>query len=430
MKINSKKIIISCLSSCMFILPNAINTYAGTYTSSAHGNSSTGVSGRATDYETGNCAHCHDQHASRINSTHTPNNALRGLSEENLCLDCHDGSPATRNISTVLSSSTYTHNVSGYSGLHKVDEDSSEISANKHVECTDCHNPHKAGSTKHSKGVNTIASTSPLYGAQGAVVSSWNGNWSGANTWTQTEAGNEYEVCFKCHSSFNTNYASWGGSGAGAWSDVALEFNPNNKSYHPIVNTLSAGSSSSLSTTQLISPWSSISSTSRKMYCSDCHNTDTGVAQGPHGSDIKWMLTGTNTAWPYTNSSDNGTSSGTFFYLSGTTSNLFCMNCHPDPTSSGSNNVHQKGDHKSNSRGQCTFCHIRVPHGGKVSRLICADNSGSGLPQRYYPDGNGGGTRYLEQFKKATSKSSYDKSNCKTSCYSKHSSTVSSYESW
>ncbi len=63
----------------------------------------------------------------------------------------------------------------------------------------------------------------------------------------------------------------------------------------------------------------------------------------------------------------------------------------------------------ANKHVECVDCHIRVPHGGKVSRLIAADNTG-GMPGRYYPSGNGSGTLYMKMFIKTSG--SYSKSNC------------------
>jgi hypothetical protein len=172
------------------------------------------------------------------------------------------GAPA--DIATVFGK-TYKHNVLGYSGLHRFwyaappAESSSEVenrtylSANKHVECNDCHNPHLAETGLHSSnqahvaaGTNEISHSGPLMGAFGVTYtpaywdyySSW--TQGGAASWpsTSSTATKEYEICFKCHTDYNTNYATWGGSGPAAWTNLALEFNPNKQSYHPVVQSL------------------------------------------------------------------------------------------------------------------------------------------------------------------------------------------------
>lgn len=403
-----------------------------TYDDSAHDDSAgfiwpdSAAGGAPRENDAGNCLNCHNPHGHDDGSGVISSMLFKR--EENLCLECHDGNPAADNISAKVGvGQSYKHNVSGYSGLHAAGETLANISASKHVECGDCHNPHAAGSTKHTAGTTGNAVSDVLKNVAGASATFGTPDWSTGTgtTYSRTDsATKEYEICFKCHAKANTNYASWGGAGAAAWTDVGLEFNTNNAAYHPVAGPLS----SPLDAAQLTGPWSP----GGTMYCSDCHGFETsaGGAEGPHGSNVKWMLTGSNTAWPYTSSSYNGTSSGgTFFYLNGTTTDLFCLNCHPSPTSASSNSVHRKDDHWSSTYGRCVSCHIRVPHGGKVSRLIAADNSGSGLPSRYYPDGNGGGTRYLQRYRK-TSKDSYAKNNCKASCAGDHNSNISPYESW
>jgi hypothetical protein len=155
------------------------------------------------------------------------------------------------NITFAYPPPAYGHNIFIYSGIHKpspTDETAEYLSANKHVECNDCHNPHaaKAGSYSNQAHVaarsNLISDSGPLTGAQG-VEPTWSAtNWGGTSAWptTTSPATKEYQICFKCHAGYNTNFYAWGGAaGYDAWTDVALEFNPNNKSYHPVVQALS-----------------------------------------------------------------------------------------------------------------------------------------------------------------------------------------------
>ncbi len=458
-----------CLAAAVSLWPSASCT-AGDYTLSAHGNTTTGVSrkdlnSRTTgfDYVTGNCAHCHEQHASVIGSepspTGGPGNYLgmaneTGVTnaEQTLCFYCH-GTTAGNNESTGTNDNIYTditkaykHTLTLTETAHRANETLAEIAAAEHVECTDCHNPHAAGHTMHTKGIvggNAITTNaSPLYKATG-VEPSYSGmdpNWAdgtigyGSYSAIQT-ATKEYQVCFKCHSKANTNVenqAGWGGSSAGAWTDVGLEFNPYNNAFHPIVKGLSdaTSGSSALAASTLLAPWN-VNMGTQTMYCTDCHASDSGVA-GPHGSAVKWMLAGTNKAWPYTSSADNGTSDATpaYFYLS-STAGLFCRNCHPAPSST--NTIHQKNQHQTATIGRCLNCHIRVPHGGKVSRLISAASTTTNLPARYWPDGNGGATingagnqPELIYFNQTPP---YGKANCKDrGCVGTHN--ASSGESW
>jgi predicted CxxxxCH...CXXCH cytochrome family protein len=224
-------------------------------------------------------------------------------------------------------------------------------------------------------------------GAQSRFVFTPGATWSTASSYTAGAATQEYQICFKCHSNANPNLATWGGSAAAAWTDLALEFNPNNASRHPIGTPLASGSR--LTTSQLNGGWTP----GMVMNCSDCHATDSAASKGPHGSSVKWMLAGTNKAWPYTLASQNGGSTGTLFRLAtyntgvGTKDGLFCLNCHQV---TGTNNFHSAsgvstGTHYSNATmAGCVACHIRVPHGGKVTRLRLTTNA----PTRYRADGN------------------------------------------
>ncbi len=336
---------------------------------------------------------------------------------------------------------TYRHDVanSGYAGKHKpspTDETLAYISANKHVSCNDCHDPHAARQGNHTVDAsNRSVMAKVLKGVSGVAVT-WNAtNWT-APTYTASTAAlpvatAEYQVCFKCHSGANTSVTTWGGSGAAAWTNLGLEFSPNNKSGHPVVVGLNSYTNAvtpkALTAAKMVSPWNVAANMGVQiMTCSDCHATDSTASKGPHGSAVKWMLTGTNKNWPYTTTAGNGTSTGTLATLSASTT--FCSNCHVIAFGA----PHTTGNH---SNAACTVCHIRVPHGGKVSRLINAASTPTNLPARYWPNGNGGGTVGLSYFQKG---SSYQESNCVSdnnsvrggcSWHSSYS-TTTSHESW
>ncbi len=233
-----------------------------------------------------------------------------------------------------------------------------------------------------------------MTGATGVDVPTWPAtNWTAstfspvAGSTTALPAANaEWQVCFKCHSSANTALATWSAD----FTDLALEFSPTNQSYHPVIGALPAvdpgvAGSNQLAATQLINGWTPGS----VMSCTDCHGADavSPAAQGPHGSAVKYMLTGVNRAWPFTTA---GATSGTLFNLPttetgiGTVNGMFCRNCHPrmyTSSTTGSNWMHGQYGGKNNHSAdwECVKCHIRVPHGGKVSRLMITTNA----PARY-----------------------------------------------
>lgn len=361
-----------------------------------------------------NCVKCHDDglaasalgQTSYFNdegfSTHwsAENRILAALgvssppSEEDLCFACHSGSsgydgysvksmrPSASDVATFFGSSygnttspwvIRQHGVGSYSGTHTSDETQSYISANKHVECEDCHNVHASGETTHTPGGadgNKIATTSPLYGVWGQKpdYSTAASNWTTPTSYTTTAtATREYQICFKCHSGANTNVTSWGGSvnTSATWTDLALEFNPNNASYHPVVGVTT---NSTTNYTDWMKPgWKAIGT--QTMTCSDCHGADPNSPQasGPHGSSIKHILKG---YWPLK-------SNGTTYTLGTVDAGLLCAQCHVVSTSTGPA-VHRGSEHQST---YCYRCHIVIPHGGALQGLIgdCDNN----MPSRY-----------------------------------------------
>ncbi len=352
--------------------------------------------------------------------------------DANFCYGCHKGtttkdyyntatmSTSAKDTFNAFSTATrvFRHNVNKYNGLHKpsaADETFAYISANKHVSCDDCHDPHAARFGNHSTSTvsRTLRGTvlaKVLQGSGGVTAPTWPALWTAP---TQAAYGTapvvanvEWKICFKCHSGANSNVTTWGGTGAAAWTDLGLEFNPNNKSYHPIVQALPTAQR--LNAAQLGNGWKP----GDTMTCTDCHATDSTASKGPHGSAVKWMLAGVNKAWPYTTTAGNGKNSGTFWTLSNATSGsangVFCMNCHPNLKTT--NTPHANGQHNSYN---CVGCHIRVPHGGKIERLI--NTNSAGRVARYSPDGAGATTPYLNTFVKASSYNGYTETG---QCYS------------
>lgn len=354
------------------------------------------------------------------------------------------------------------HKVSSYTGLHKgATETLADIAASKHVECMDCHNQHAAKFGNHSSTVATTAKgarantlAGVLAGTSGVTVTTWGAaspttKWgANANTYGQTgtaalpAATMEYQVCFKCHTNamgstgWFKNMTSAGQMGGKnlTWTDLGVEFNPNNASRHPVGSALP--SAQQLTAARLTGGWTPGS----VMTCSDCHATDSTASKGPHGSSVKWMLAGVNKAWPYTSAASNGAATGTFYRIAtyntgqGTANGLFCLNCHTIRPATGANAWHSQsnitgGQHGSNATGPavCVNCHIRVPHGGKISRLLQTNNA----PTRYKDNGNGAsslinawGTSTVN-IKNSTFSNSYFKSSC-----SEHSSGGSGGEAW
>ena len=185
--------------------------------------------------------------------------------------------------------------------------------------------------------------------------------------------------------------------------DLVQDFSPKNKSGHPIVtgldnysNSTVIGGKRGLLAAALKAPWN-VNVGSQTMLCSDCHDTTTtnyvpSAAQGPHGSATQFILRGPNGAnWP------NVT----------TFASSWCANCHNDTVSN------LDGNHGGHHSSRCYTCHIVVPHGGKVSRLL-ALNSG-GMPARYAWTNNVSSVGMVSILKAANNGYS-ENGTCKTSC--------------
>jgi len=137
-------------------------------------------------------------------------------------------------------------------------------------------------------------------GATGIVVSSWQaagqpftGAAKSLQTLSSTTTNYEWQICFKCHSTFTTlptytvgtaNYqaikiTSTTTGQVQEHRDVGQAYNPNNLAYHPVT---AVGKNSTIPAGSFVSPWSATST----MYCSDCHSRAQGGAggSGPHGS--------------------------------------------------------------------------------------------------------------------------------------------------
>ncbi|MBJ6725716.1 IPT/TIG domain-containing protein [Geomesophilobacter sediminis] len=351
------------------------------------------------------------------------------------CFNCHNAASTDPNKST--------KDISGQFAL-----------TNKHVtaKCFDCHgDENNATDSMHS-----LRSGSQTY-ASGVIAGNLSNSTGRSMTWSTTSWGGatasasipsngatgEWQICFKCHAAVGTgttpdvNNASY--TNAGALTNLALEFNPNNGSAHPVVvalnNQVGSTAPRALTTAKMQAAWQNVGS--QVMSCSDCHATSSTGGKGPHGSSIKWMLTGTNKAWPYTLASYNGTSTGgtlrsvgTLTTGSGTNDGLFCLNCH---TISGTNSFHSVAasfpEQHSNTSGpaQCANCHIRVPHGGKISRLLQTTNA----PARYRASGTSSSTPLFKAWGKTgvTVKGASYSGNFGSSC-SEHSGGASGGEAW
>ncbi|MGA2246378.1 MAG: cytochrome c3 family protein [Verrucomicrobiota bacterium] len=208
----------------------------------------------------------------------------------------------------------------------------------RHVTCVDCHNPHAANKTPGNKTV--------LAGALAGVT----GVSAGGAVLRNVQ--HEYELCFRCHG----DSAARGPATVPRQvveSDTRRQFNPGNISFHPVEAIGKNPASPSL-----LKPLTA----SSLVACTDCHNSDTGPANGgngangPHGSTyaplLERMLLVTD-GRPYNANS---------FAL--------CYKCHSNVAvdSNQNNSWAYHRQHIEDYRAACTTCHDS--HGATQPHLI------------------------------------------------------------
>jgi predicted CXXCH cytochrome family protein len=227
----------------------------------------------------GKCLNCHNPHGRKDRLGVIP--SMLVAREEELCLTCHDGSPSVRDIAREIRK-PYNHPAIYSLGKHRADEGGdparySYVGGNRHAECGDCHNAHATSGDP----LPPIPPTASNRNARVGRVRAMNG---GAGTIPQYEyraafdtssPALEYEICFKCHS-------SWTQQPPGQ-QDMARLFNTNNASFHPVEG---AGKNLFIRPEAFAGGRSAVST----IFCGDCHGSDDSNIRGPHGSQFANIL--------------------------------------------------------------------------------------------------------------------------------------------
>ncbi len=344
-------------------------------------------------------------------------NYMTGSATNYICYGCH-GNVANRNSSdkdlqTIFNDATHTykhpvqttddHHVSfGGSGEEPPGTGSnfqsgSFIGANRHVACQDCHSVHEAGKTKHAIGAAVnITNTSPLYGVwgvSGPPKANWADYAASGDFTKMTPVTAEYQICFKCHSKWAGATLPTSPSGAFTETNLAQEFNVNNTSYHwveydqtatvaPASGEFGPAGRANNTPRALDMPsdltWRGGWTRNSKMYCSDCHGTDSATqAQGPHASANSFMLKSIVVGATTYKRWDSSVSLNTSGATSGSNA-IFCLGCHDiegisgfSQGGSGGWGGHGGGTlHGHHDRQPCQQCHTAIPHGWKRYRFI------------------------------------------------------------
>jgi predicted CXXCH cytochrome family protein len=223
------------------------------------------IAPKTTTVSTMGCESCHVNHKAGGKKQ-----LMKFDAPEDNCLSCHSGNVAKKNIANEIRKS------SGHiGGLNGKAHDKTEDLVNpktRHVVCADCHNSHAATTTKAvapyaAGGLNGVSGLTAAGGITKNVEM-------------------EYELCFRCHG----DSIQKGGSVVPRHANETnkrLAFQSSNQSFHPVV---AAGRNPKVPS--LIEPLKATS----MIYCTDCHNSDSGPRaggsgpDGPHGSRFAPLL--------------------------------------------------------------------------------------------------------------------------------------------
>jgi predicted CXXCH cytochrome family protein len=210
---------------------------------------------------TDKCGICHRIHTAPAPNLMAKGSTINPSSQSALCLSCHNGlganpsaqfdlvAPgnvaATREYyshDAVDATPSTQHTQSQLNEFGSVDDATAPL--NRHSECTDCHNPHKAtvsatrDATQNTDGWGV---SGRLAGVSGASVVNSEVADTAPTSYTFLDGvtepvTREYQICFKCHSGFTTltSNADVTDSPSKYALDKAVEFNPANTSFHPV----------------------------------------------------------------------------------------------------------------------------------------------------------------------------------------------------
>jgi len=238
--------------------------------SSLHATSTKLVGSGKTVADNG-CENCHTPH-----NAGGPQRLMKYREEEKNCTyTCHNGqvSDPSKNIAAEMVKIS-THPVANTTiGVTTAHHDPTENVSflQGHVECQDCHNPHR---------VSNNPASAPLVTGALAFVSGISETGSVVNP-----AAYEYEICFKCHGDSNTDSAAINRYLNNT--NVRQEFATSNPSFHPVVGAGKNANVPSLPSTTSLDQTMNFAS---RIYCSDCHSSDQTTKiggsgpNGPHGS--------------------------------------------------------------------------------------------------------------------------------------------------
>jgi predicted CXXCH cytochrome family protein len=288
-----------------------------------------------TDYATvaeNGCENCHTPHRAG-----KPERLLIFSFEEDNCLDCHDGNVASTDIAFEITK-PFRHAVQDYTGVHDAAEDFTFGSVPKHVECSDCHNPHQANGDPYPGGGLISGPTRGVSGVSAADQ-------------TVVPAQYLYEICFKCHGDTDNNVISTLPVNRQINElNMRISFDPASPSFHPVETQ-----GKNPNVPSLLPPYT-VASIIR---CTDCHgNSDQLGPPGPHGSDYQYLLTNRY------DTDDNTSESPSSYEL--------CYKCHSRSVLLSDGSFEHR-IHVVDQEAPCSACHD--PHGISAMQGTTLNNS-------------------------------------------------------
>ncbi len=262
-----------------------------TYVEGAHGPYST----TATD----ECATCHRSHTAKNSGLLT-----RSVPQSTLCFTCHDGTGAGSNVLAqyrdplVPANDTAVRSYYSHDALVPTAHTLASLNQfagvlNRESECGDCHNPHTVDMAASTETTTGWTASGPLSHISGVSVVNGSAGTQPAYTFLDGVTDpitREYQLCFKCHSGFTVLPPNTGFTASQYLLDKAVEFNPNNPSFHPVEapgTNATQKMNDSLAGTSPYKQWSFTSASTIR--CSNCHASYTSYNGGTPpsaGSDL------------------------------------------------------------------------------------------------------------------------------------------------
>jgi predicted CXXCH cytochrome family protein len=263
------------------------------------------------------CDNCHISHTAKSGAR-----LLKHANEENNCSSCHNGNVASKDLMADFKNNSI-HPVYDTTLVH--DPAESVIVESRHVECADCHDPH-----------GTLAGRDA-----GDVPANVRGvNLAGGEI---DKALTDYEICLRCHGD-SPNQPRARTPRQHDQTNIRLEIQPSNPSFHPI-----ADRGRNENVPSLIFPLNEESVIS----CGSCHNSSSAQSaggsgpEGPHGSEYAPLLVRNYLAM------DNTAESASAYAL--------CYSCHSRDSILNDESFPEHNSHVVTEKTTCNACHD--PHG-------------------------------------------------------------------